>query len=81
MLSTSYKQPVNSPLKHGERIVVNGNLQPYAAAYVADCVYLTQEARWAIILHWPNAPGTGSKTSRVYDTDEDKDWYRYASSN
>lgn len=68
---------MNPPIKSGERVVVNGNLQPYAKAIVLECVYNAQEARWGIILDWPEAPGGGR--SRVWDTDEGKGWYRYAS--
>jgi hypothetical protein len=68
------------PIKVGERVVVNGNLQPYAKAFVCDLVYKQDEARWAIILEWPEAPG-GRAMSRVWDTDEGSVWNRYASLN
>ena len=68
------------PVNKGERVVVGGNLQSYAAAYVADCVYVPHEARWGIVLEWPNAPG-GPSASRVWDTDEGTRWYRYEASN
>ena len=69
----------NPPINKGERVVVNGNLQPYAKEVVADCIYSDEEARWAIVLHWPDAPGGG--ISRVWDTDENNGWYRYAAAN
>ncbi len=65
-------------IEKGTRVVVGGNLQPYAVALVADCVYNVEEARWGIVLEWPNAPG-GSAFSRVWETDEGKVWYRYGS--
>lgn len=68
---------MNPPINKGERVVVNGNLQPYATAIIVDCVYQAAEARWAVLLEWPHAPG-GPGYSRVYDTDEGKGWYRYA---
>lgn len=71
---------MNPPISRGERVIVNGNLQPYALAIVADCVYQPNEARWAIVLEWPNAPG-GPGYSRVYDHDEGKGWYRYVAAN
>lgn len=66
------------PIEKGARVVVGGNLQPYAAAYVADTLYIPKESRWAIILEWPDAPG-GPSTSRVYDHDENRVWFRYGS--
>ena len=72
-----YVEGMNPPIEKGERVVVNGNLQPYAEAYVAECVWNASEARWAIILEWPKAPGRPG-LSRVWDTDEGKGWYRYA---
>jgi hypothetical protein len=71
---------MNPPIQKGVRVVVAGNLQPYARAVVADCVYKPEEARWAIILEWPDAPG-GPNVSRVWDTDEGRGWYRYADAN
>jgi hypothetical protein len=68
---------MNPPIKTGERVVVYGNLQPYATAIVVDLSYNHQEARWGIVLEWPNVPG-GPATSRVWDTDEGKVWRRYA---
>ena len=61
-------------------MVVNGNLQPYAEAYVVDCIYVPNESRWGIILEWPKAPG-GPSVSRVWDTDEGKGWFRYSGAN
>ena len=69
---------MNPPILKGERVIVGGNLQPYALAIVANCVYHSAEARWCIVLEWPNTPG-GTSYSRVYDTDEGKIWYRYRS--
>jgi hypothetical protein len=68
---------MNPPIKMGERVVVHGNLQPYAKAIVVDLVFNKQEARWGIILEWPDAPG-GPSVSRVWDHDEGKVWRRYA---
>lgn len=68
---------MNNPVQKGQRIVVRGNLQPYALALVADVTFIEHEARWAIILEWPNASG-GPAYSRVYDHDEGKGWYRYS---
>jgi len=75
---------MNPPIQKGERVVVNGNPLPYARAFVADCVYVPHEARWAITLEWPNLPpelGTSPQYSRVWDTDEGKTWYRYTVTN
>jgi hypothetical protein len=60
--------------------VVNGMLQPYAKALVLECAFSEKEARWAILLEWPDAPG-GPGRSRVWDTDEGKGWYRYTEAN
>lgn len=64
----------------GSRIVVAGNLETYAQAFVIDHVYVAEGDRTAIILEWPNAPG-GPGRSRVWDTDEGNGWYRYAGMN
>lgn len=72
-----YFEGMNPPIEKGARVVVGGNLQSYAVALVADCIFQIKEARWAIVLEWPNAPG-GPGYSRVYDHDEGKGWYRYA---
>jgi len=67
---------MNPPIEKGKRVVVNGNLQPYALAVVVETIFVEKEARWAIVLEWPNAPG-GPSFSRVYEKDENKGWYRY----
>lgn len=64
------------PIESGTRVVVYGNLQPYAKAIVAECVYKHDEGRWAIILDW----GVHGM-SRVCDTDEGNVWYRYETTN
>lgn len=69
-----------APVTLGERLVVQGNMQSYAAAYVASCDFVTNEARWLIVLRWPNAPG-GEGVSRVWSTDEGNVWRRYLSLN
>ena len=68
---------MNPPIEKGTRVVVAGNLQPYARALVADCFYDKNSARWAIVVEWPDAPG-GPGVSRLWDTDEGKGWYRYS---
>jgi len=75
-----YGGDMEPPIKVGERVVVHNNLQPYARAIVADLVYNADEARWGIILEWPNAPG-GPSMSRVWSTDEGSVWYRYNQAN
>jgi hypothetical protein len=66
--------------KKGDRIIYEGNLQPYARALVLECVPLP-DGRTAIVLEWPDAPGEGAKLSRVYLHDEGKVWYRYGQNN
>lgn len=75
-----HRTMVQSPIEKGTRIVVGGNLQPYALAIVSYCTFNVHESRWGIIVEWPNAPG-GPSYSRVWDTDEGKTWYRYGRSN
>jgi len=60
-------------IKIGDQIVVHGILPP---AIVSKVWYNSEEARNIIELDW----GTRG-TSRVYDHDENKVWFRYNSSN
>lgn len=62
------------PVEIGERLVVQGIT--YAEARVEDVKYLPEEGRWAIFLDW----GTFGK-SKVYDTDENKVWFRFSKVN
>ena len=65
---------MNKPVELGERIVVHGI--HYATAHVIDVFWLPTESRWIILLDW----GEHGK-SRVYDSDENLTWYRYAGAN
>lgn len=71
---------MNPPILRGTRVVVGGNLQPYAKALVSRCVYVPEEERWCIYLEWPDSPG-GPAESHVWDTDENLTWYRYSEAN
>jgi len=71
-------EQMKNPIEKGTRVVLNGNLQPYAKAIVVDTVFRSTEARWEILLEWPNTPGGPSK-SRVWDSDEGKTWVRFSS--
>lgn len=62
------------PIQIGARVVVHGI--DYASAFVSNVTWVPDEARWLIALDW-GIHGT----SRVYNTDENKTWYRYASTN
>lgn len=75
MINTQLTPPAN-----GSRVIVNGNLQPYAMARVVNSIFNKDEDRWGIILEWPNLPD-GPAFSRVYSTDEGKGWYRYSAAN
>lgn len=77
---TVYVEGMNPPIEKGARVVLNGNLQPYAVAYVTETIYLPQRQAWAILLEWPNVPG-GPGYSRIYSDEEGKGWYRYVASN
>ncbi len=59
------------PIKIGERVVVNGIM--YAKAYVSNVDWIEEESRWVITLNWGE-----HGTSRVYDYDEGKTWYRWS---
>lgn len=71
---------MNAPIKNGTRVIVGDNFQPYAKAIVVDCVYVAHEARWGVVLEWPNAPG-GPGYSRVWADDEGKGWRRWTEVN
>ncbi len=58
------------PVKVGERIVVSGWVD--IPVWVAECSYVTDEARWKIVLHWSEMG-----VSTVYDSDEGEVWFRY----
>jgi hypothetical protein len=60
----------------GTRVIVHGNREHYAAAYVERHEWdpSTQETR--LILSWPNTPG-GPSTSKVWTHDEGDVWQRY----
>ena len=62
------------PIQIFTRVVVHGI--DYAAAYVSSVEWVPDEARWLISLDWGE-----HGTSRVYSTDENKVWYRYATAN
>jgi len=64
-------------IKKGDRVVVNGNLQPYALARVSGFMFDEfDRTRQGLVLEWPNAPG-GADKSRVWIDDEGKTWERY----
>ena len=56
----------------GERLIVSGIM--YAKAIVSDVKYVEKEARWEISLDWGEFG-----TSKVYDYDEGKTWYKFSS--
>lgn len=58
----------------GERIVVH-NID-YAVARVSNVTWVPEEVRWRLDVDWG-----GFGTSYVYDTDENKTWYRYTTAN
>lgn len=61
------------PVKMGERLVVNGRPEK---AIVEDIQWFSTEFRWRIILDW----GSFGK-NKVWSSDEDKVWSRYAELN
>ena len=65
---------MNEPPRIGDRIVIFG-FREYDA-HVKEVKYIDTEARHHIILDW-GIHGT----SRIYDTDEGKVWYRWNSTN
>lgn len=58
----------------GDRIVVQGMSQ--YTTHVSSVTFVQSEQRWKIELDWGE-----HGTSRVYDHDENKVWYRYTESN
>lgn len=60
--------------KIGERVVVHG--MTHVETYVSRIEYVQTEGRHMIHLDWGE-----HGTSRVFDTDEGKVWYRYTESN
>lgn len=60
-------------IKEGDQIVVHGIMPP---AKVSKVWYSKDEARNVIELDWG-----GRGTSRVYDHDENKVWFKYKSVN
>lgn len=63
-----------TPVNIGERLIVQGIT--YAEARVESVRYLPSEDRWEIVLDW----GEHGK-SKVYDTDENKTWFRFNKAN
>lgn len=61
------------PVEIGERLVVHGLTYE---ARVKDIKYLPKEGRWVIFLDW----GIHGE-SKVYDTDENKVWFRFSKAN
>jgi hypothetical protein len=74
-MHTNTSTLLTQPVPNGTRIIVNGNFQPYAEAYVVDCV-MSEGGRCQIVLEWPKAPG-GPSYSRVNLYDEGRRWERY----
>lgn len=62
------------PIEVGERIIVQGIT--HAQATVKNVTWVENEVRWKITIDW----GTWG-TSKVYDHDENKIWYRYQVTN
>jgi len=71
-----YAAPMVLTVKTGDRIIVHGNTQPYAKAFVSNTYWDSIEHRWIIELDWE----CGGK-SKVYGHDEGKVWYRYGDAN
>lgn len=72
---------MNRPLEIGERIVVGGNLLPYAKAIVSERIFNVAQQRWGILLEWPDTPpelGPRPAYSTVWESDEGKRWVRFA---